>query len=116
TRPFAAGPGVATPSAQMLGRTAFSIAIREEGEPLGLLRDWERFALPILERRLGGIGAATEDSAHLLHVDGDAILSTIRRIGGAREVRAWNPFADREVRWSVEDRSGALRPAEIATW
>jgi hypothetical protein len=116
TRPFSAGPGVATPAAQMLGRTAFALALRSSDEPLALLRDWERFALPILEVPLTGTGRPAGRAETLLHIEGDAILSTIRRVGSATEVRGWNPFDDREVRWSVGDRSGALGPAEIATW
>ena len=112
TRPFAAGPGVPTPEAQMIGTSTFAIGLRSSTDRLGLLRDWERFALPILEAT--AIGSRIHEGS-LIDIAGDAILSTIRRVGDGIQVRGWNPFDDREVRWWVEGAEHDLGPARIHT-
>ncbi len=117
TRPYAAGPGVATPLAQMIGSTPFALGLRAAAGRLDLLRDWERFALPLLDIDVPAAAQARpQTSRSLLDVRGEAVLSNIRvALGGGVEVRAWNPFVDRPVRWSVAGSDGELGPAKIAT-
>ena len=44
---FLAGPDIPTPDAQMIGTTAFSLAIAPAPQRNDLLQLWERFALPL---------------------------------------------------------------------
>lgn len=114
TRPFAAGPDVPTPDAQMLGTTRFSIAVQRNATREDLLPGWERFALPFLDIPASG-GGDLPASGTLLEIGGDAVLSNVRRSVGAVEVRVWNPWADRPVNATVADRDVRLGPARIET-
>jgi hypothetical protein len=114
TRPFAAGPDVSTPKAQMLGTTPFSVALQSGADPDGLLRTWETFALPLLTAEASG-GGSLPGSGTLLSVEGDAVLSSVRKVGGELEVRLWNPHADRAVDVRVAERPVTLRAARIET-
>lgn len=114
TRPFAAGPDVATPLAQMLGETAFALGVWPDASSDGLWERWERFALPLVEAEAGG-GGELADEGSFLEVGGHALLSGIRLLGDRREVRLWNPRNDGRVRARVGDATYVLRPAEILT-
>ena len=74
TRPFPAGPDVPTPLAQMIGETAFRVGIWPNADARELLRNWERFALPLATAVASGDGALPA-SGSLLEVSGDASLS-----------------------------------------
>ena len=116
TRPWDAGPRTPTPEAQMIGETAFSLAIWPEApaDAAPLLSGWERFGLPIAEAPAAG-GGSLPRSGRLFDVDlGDAQLSTVRRSSGATEVRVWNPHADRAVDVRVGTQQ-TLAPAQIRT-
>jgi alpha-mannosidase len=116
TRPFDAGPHTPTPEAQMIRETAFSIAIWSAAptdDPAALLREWERFALPIAEAPASG-GGELPSAASLLDVDlGDAQLSNVRRHEGHVEVRVWNPRPDRPTQLVVGGRRIDIGPARI---
>jgi hypothetical protein len=114
TRPFAAGPDVATPEAQMLGRTGVALGLRSGARRLELLRDWERFALPIVEVPAGPSRGATGDGS-LLRLEGGAVLSSVRLLGEEVSIRLWNPLPDREVEARIDGRSHVLGPAKILT-
>jgi alpha-mannosidase len=114
TRPWAAGPGVPTPEAQLIGRTAFAIGVRTGAGREDLLADWERFALPLLETHAPG-GGDLPARGTLLPIAGDAQLSNIRRRDGGVEVRLWNAGADRPAAASVDGHDVVLAPARIET-
>lgn len=115
TRPWAAGPGVATPDAQMIGTTEFRIGIRRGATPDDLLTDWERFALPIREAPAAG-GGTLPATGSLLELSGDAVLSSVRRRDGSVEARLWNPRDDRPSRALLGGRDVVLGPAAIETF
>jgi alpha-mannosidase len=114
TRPFAAGPDVATPDAQMLGTTRFELALQAGATSLGLMEDWERFALPIREVPTAGWGALPS-SGSLLAIEGDAVLSNVRRRDGVLQVRLWNPSPEHPANVRVAGEPVAVGPAKIAT-
>ena len=114
TRPFAAGPDVPTPDAQMLGSTAFELALQRAASRDQLTADWERFALPLLEVRTTG-GGRLPPTGTLLPVDGDAVLSNLRRKDGVLEVRLWNPSAERSANVRVAGNAATIGPARIET-
>jgi alpha-mannosidase len=114
TRPFAAGPDVATPDAQMLGTTTFELAVQAGATRLGLMADWERFALPLREVPVAGKGALPS-SGSLLAVEGDAVLSNVRRKDGVLQVRLWNPSPERPVNVRVAGKPATIGPARIET-
>lgn len=113
TRPYAAGPDVPTPEAQMLGTWPVALALMPAGPPPALLTAWERFALPILEAPARG-GGPLPAAGSLLELHGDACLSAVRRVGGELEVRVWNPL-DRPARVRVGAAEVELGPARIET-
>jgi alpha-mannosidase len=115
TRPWPAGPGTPTPGAQMLGETAFSLGIQVGAEREGVLRSWERFALPLLETTTNGAGAFPPVGSLLEVSDVDVELSTVRRRDGVVEVRVWNPHADRAACATIARRPVTVGPAGIAT-
>lgn len=114
TRPFAAGPDVATPDAQMIGTTGFAFGLHAKARRDELLPSWERFALPLLDISAEGGGSLASTGA-LLSVEGEAVLSNVRRVDGAAEVRLWNPYTDRPVGARVDGRPVTLGPARIET-
>ena len=114
TRPWPAGPATPTPGAQMLGETAFSLAIQAGSEREGLLRSWERFALPPLEAQATGDGRLPPVGSLLEVSDVDLELSTIRRRDGVLDVRVWNPY-DRAADGTIARRLVTLGPGRIAT-
>lgn len=113
TRPYAAGPDVPTPEAQMLGTWPILLGLMPAGPPQALLAAWERLALPLLEAPAEG-GGRVPASGSLLEVSGEACLSAVRRAGEDVEVRLWNPL-DRPVRVRVGGGELELAPAEIQT-
>jgi alpha-mannosidase len=115
TRPWPAGPATPTPGAQMLGETAFSLAVRPDAERGGVLRSWERFALPLLEAPATGEGTLPPVGNLLEVSDLELELSTVRRRDGVVEVRVWNPHVDRSAGVKVAGRSLTVGPAAIAT-
>ncbi len=116
TRPSHAGPDIGTPDAQMIGETAFELAIVPDARRDDLLEAWERFALPLMEASIpaGGGTGALGSSGTLLEVSG-AELSSIRRVAdGDVEVRVWNPTLEpREAK--IAGHRVSLGPARIAT-
>jgi len=114
TRPFAAGPDVPTPDAQMLGTTRFELGLQRGARHSELMADWERFALPLLEVPTMG-GGTLPASGTLLDVWGDAVLSNVRRKDGILEVRLWNPSAERSVKERVAGKAATIGPARIQT-
>jgi len=114
TRPFAAGPGVPTPEAQMIGTAAFAVGLEPGARPEGLVPSWERFALPLREAPAAG-GGSLAASGTLLSIEGEAALSSVRRAGGDLEIRLWNPMAER-VAWArLSGRTVTLGRARIET-
>jgi alpha-mannosidase len=114
TRPWAAGPDVPTPEAQVLGTTTFRIGLRPGAAAGDLLPDWERFALPLRTSEATGSGDLPPIGT-LLDLAGEAVLSNVRRRDGAVEARLWNPFADRSIEAVVAGRTVQLEPARIVT-
>jgi alpha-mannosidase len=114
TRPFAAGPDVPTPDAQMLGTTVFELALQRGARGSELMEEWERFALPLIEVPTTG-GGSLPASGTLLAVDGDAVLSNVRRKDGVLEVRLWNPSAERSANVRVAGNAATIGPARIET-
>jgi alpha-mannosidase len=114
TRPWAAGPGVPTPEAQLIERSAFALGLRSDATRDDLLGDWERFALPLLEAEATG-GGDLPDTGALLTLEGDAQLSNVRRHDGRTEVRLWNHRQDRSVHARVGGREVEVGPARIET-
>jgi alpha-mannosidase len=115
TRPWDAGPRTPTPAAQMIGETAFSLAIWP-GAPSGaaLLTGWERFGLPIAEAAASGGGTLPRRDT-LIPVDiRDAQLSNVRRHESHTQVRLWNP-AREPVTARVDGIDAELGAAEIRT-
>jgi glycosyl hydrolase family 38/alpha mannosidase-like protein len=114
TRPFAAGPDVATPDGQMIGSTEFSLGIFPATRREDLLPAWDRFALPLPSRTVSG-GGSLPASGTLLEIANGAELSNVRRRGGAIEIRIWNQSADSEAEATVGGKRRTLRRGEIAT-
>ncbi len=114
TRPFAAGPDVPTPDAQMIGTTPFLVGIQPDADRDRLLPTWERFALPLLQVPALG-GGALAPTGSLVPIGGHALLSNVRRRNGAVEVRLWNPRSDRPSEVRVSDADVTIRPAGIET-
>jgi len=115
TRPWDAGPRIPTPNAQMLGETAFTLAIWPDPPARSeLLSGWDRFGLPIAEAPAAGGGTLPRRDS-LLSLDlGAAQLSNIRRVGEGLQARIWNPTTEK-IGARVADRSIELGPAQIAT-
>ena len=116
TRPWDAGPQTPTPEAQMLGETAFSLAVWP-GAPDGdaLLAGWERFALPLVAAPAAGGGTLPRAGSLLPLATGRAQLSNVRRVDGRLEVRLWNPSQRDPVAAEVAGASVELGPAKIVT-
>jgi hypothetical protein len=114
TRPFSAGPDVATPLAQMLGETAFSLGISPNANVRDLLPNWERFALPLRSADAAGSGSMPA-SGSLIEMSGGATLSNVRRRDGEVEVRLWNARSDSAVLATVGGSDVVLGPARIET-
>jgi hypothetical protein len=114
TRPWPAGPGVATPEAQMIGTTAFSIGVVPRADRDSLLPTWERFALPLRVAPAKG-GGPLPSVGSLIRLEGDAILSNVRRRGDGVEVRVWNPRSDRPASADLPGRDVVLGAARIET-
>jgi hypothetical protein len=114
TRPFAAGPDVPTPLAQMIGETEFSLGVWPNATARELLLNWERFALPLISANAAG-GGSLPASGSLLEVSGDAALSNVRRRHGELEVRLWNPRTDEAAHATIAGSEVVLGPARIET-
>jgi alpha-mannosidase len=114
TRNWPAGPDIATPEAQMIGRTEFALGLMAPATREDLLDAWERFAMPLIEAPAAGGGELPASGTLLDLSPGRARLSNVRRVVGAVEVRLWNPDAA-ETRAVVDGRDVALGPARIET-
>jgi alpha-mannosidase len=114
TRKWPAGPDIATPEAQMIGRTEFALGLMAGASREDLLDAWERFALPLVEAPAVGGGALAPSGSLLDLATGGARLSNVRRVDGAIEVRLWNPSAE-AVAASVDGRNVSLGPARVET-
>jgi hypothetical protein len=114
TRNWPAGPDIATPEAQMTGRTGFALGLMADADRDDLLDAWERFALPVLEAPAAGGGRLPATGSLLELRTGGARLSNVRRVGGTVEVRLWNPSA-RDATAVVDGREVVLGPARIET-
>ena len=108
TRNWAAGPDIATPEAQMQGDTEFALGILPGADRAGLLEEWERFALPLLDVPTPG-GGDLSASGSLLEVSG-CRLSGVRRRNGMLTATIWND-ADAPVEATVGGRTVRLGPA-----
>ncbi len=99
TRPVPAGPIVATPGAQMIGRTtvAYGLAV-DAADPRAVADD---LFVPLLVA--SPRGPHRSDGHTALRVEG-AEVAAVRRRGGKVEVRVWNPTAE-ETTVTV-DRTG----------
>jgi alpha-mannosidase len=116
SRPSAAGPDIATPDGQMIGRTEFRIALLAAPDTGSqMLHAWEQFALPIITAETNQRGSGPR-TGKLLDADlGDAMLSSIRRVDGGIEARVWNPLpAPVPVR--LGDRAERVLPRRIETF
>jgi alpha-mannosidase len=114
TRKWPAGPDIATPEAQMIGRTEFALGLMAGASRDDLLDAWERFALPLVEAPAVG-GGSLESTGTLLDLRaGGARLSNVRRVDGAVEVRLWNP-SDSQTTATVGGGDVSLGPARIET-
>jgi alpha-mannosidase len=113
TRPWRAGPGTPTPNAQMIGKTEFAIGVWPHAEHAGLLRNWERFALPLVDAPARG-GGDRPPSGSLLPIDGDIELSNVRRREGNVTLTVWNRRQDRSVDVVVGGHRHEIGPAKIA--
>lgn len=91
TRAAPAGPGVATPGAQMLGSYRRAFGVLAGAGPADLPAAAERFALAPALRRAPG-GGPLPASGRLLDLEAPA-LSALRRRGGRIEARVYNPAA-----------------------
>jgi hypothetical protein len=96
----------------MIGDTEFDLAVVPSARREDLLETWERFALPIVAGEARG-GGTLPDRGSLLEIGG-AELSSVRRVGGALEIRVWNPSSERMAA-SVAGDPFTLRPFEIRT-
>jgi len=114
-RPYAAGPGVPTPEAQMLGTWRVSLGLLPAAEPPTLLAAWERFAVPLPQARATG-GGSLPAAGSLLELSGEGCLSSVRRAGDRVQVRLWNPWDDRPARARLDGREVELGPARIETF
>ncbi|HEY5860903.1 MAG TPA: hypothetical protein VIX62_11510 [Actinomycetota bacterium] len=114
TRPFQAGPPTPTPDAQMLGVTTFALGIRARATPETLLTDHERFALTLAEAIAVG-GGDLASTGTFRSIEGDAALSSIRRVGGSLQVRVWNPRSDADITVTIDGEVHRLGPARIET-
>jgi alpha-mannosidase len=112
TRPWPAGPGTPTPGAQMLGETAFELAVWPGASRDGLLRTWESYALRILETPAAGRGTLPSAGA-LLELGGDVELSGVRRRDDEVLVTVWNPRQDASTHARIADRHLEVAAAEI---
>jgi alpha-mannosidase len=112
TRPGPAGPDVATPEGQMIGRTSFVIGLFPNARASDLLPTWERFALPVMVAEARGAGDLPARGS-LLDVT-DAELSAVRRVDGQVEVRLWNS-SSKPRRAKVAGHKVELGPARIET-
>jgi hypothetical protein len=111
TRPIWAGPSIAAPEGQCRGESSCELGVLRDTAPEDLAREWERFALPIVEREASGHGHLSP--AQLLRVEG-AELSSVRRRGDQLEVRVWNARTT-DARARVGDIELVLGSAMIQT-
>jgi alpha-mannosidase len=96
-RPVTAGPVLATPAAQQIGRHRFSLAVyRHDGDWRGaLVPRWaEVFAHPLAPAPGVRLRPGPADA------DPAVILSALRRVGGRRQVRTYRCDAP----WRIEER------------
>jgi alpha-mannosidase len=112
TRGWAAGPDIATPEAQMMGESYFSLSFLRGVRPEELPSRWEDLQ-PLAASGKAPGGGDLPDTGSLLEVEG-AELSSVRKVDGTVEVRIWNPSNEpREAR--VAGRAIRLGPARIET-
>jgi alpha-mannosidase len=96
-RPIAAGPSLATPAAQQLGRHELGLAVYRHGGDWreALVPRWaEVFAHPLVPAPAAAlaVGPAEPDPA--------VILSALRRVGGRRQLRTYRC----DEPWRIEER------------
>ena len=111
TRPIWAGPSIPTPEGQSQGIYRMSFGINPSAKVENLIRDHERFAMPVLE--IDTQGGGEQDTGQLLDVTG-ANISAIRRRGEALEVRVWNDTMTPRTAF-VSGTAVDMGPAEICT-
>lgn len=80
---------------------------------MNLLRQWERFALPMVSAPSTGTEGRTEGT--LLHIGGECFLSSIQSDGEEVRVRLWNPLQDEAASASVGGVDHLVPPASIVT-
>jgi mannosylglycerate hydrolase len=101
TRPVPAGPIVATPGAQMIGRTTIRYGLAVDATDARAIADDLFVPLLVASPR----GPHRSDGHTALAIDG-AEVSSVRRRGGKLEVRLWNPTS--EPTTVTVDRTGWL--------
>jgi hypothetical protein len=97
----------------MLGDTAFALGIWPRATREGLLRTWERFALPMVDAQATGTGDLPS-MGPLLEIRGDTELSGVQRRDGELEVCLWNPHTGAPAEAVVGGRKVELGPAAIS--
>jgi hypothetical protein len=125
TRGVGAGPDLATPEAQCLGREVFEFQIAIGGTTVHPLSLAQRYRRPLVCLR-----GATSRWAGGFEIDNQALqVSAVRRIGDSLELRLWNPtdvdqlFALSVGQWQRVSASGTqcagsttlVKPHEIVT-
>jgi hypothetical protein len=111
TRPIWAGPSIPAPEGQGQGIYRMSFGINPSAKVENLIRDHERFAMPVLE--IDTQGGGEQDTGQLLDVTG-ANISAIRRRGEVLEVRVWNDTVTPRTAF-VSGTAVDMGPAEICT-
>jgi hypothetical protein len=109
-RKVTAGPDVATPEAQLIGRTSRSFGVTTE--PADPVAAGETFSASLMRMPVGS-GGSLPARGRLLDLDVPA-LSAVYRQGGRLLVRAWNPWGEPR-RASIGDRELELTPHRIET-
>jgi hypothetical protein len=97
----------------MIGKTEFVLGMWRHAERDALLRNWERFALPLVDAPARG-GGDRPQSGSLQPIDGDVELSNVRRREGHLTLTVWNRRQDRSVDVVVGDHRHEIGPAKIA--
>lgn len=110
-RKVTAGPDVATPEAQLIGRTSRSFGLTSTGlaDPVGVS---ETFSASLMRMPVGS-GGSLPARGRLLDLDVPA-LSAVYRQRDRLLVRVWNPWGEPR-RASIGDRELELAPHRIET-
>jgi hypothetical protein len=103
-RKIPAGPDVATPEAQLIGKNRISFGVFLHDPGTGVMKEWERYALPLMTT--SGSGGGGPASSPLLELTTPA-LSSVRRIENEVRVTIFNPF-ETEQRYSLRGETATI--------